>query len=121
MTFGAPAALACLLSQCSWAIRAAHAGVVNDEEARELTRRELSSDSLVITDSKRINRTWVVYFNNRRYVETGDVLYFETGPGPILVSDSGRVMRAPGTTRPIRTSERKSLAESVAECEKRLF
>ena len=40
----------------------------------------------------------MVYFNDRKHVETGDVLYFETGPGPILVSDSGRVMRAPGST-----------------------
>lgn len=62
----------------------------------------------------------MVYFNNWKHVETGDVLYFETGPGPILVSDSGRVMRAPGSTRPTRTSERKTLAESVGEFEKQL-
>lgn len=93
---------------------------MDEEEARELARRERSCDSLVITDSKRISRTWVVCCNNRKYVETGDVLYFETGPGPILVSDSGRVMRAPGSTRPTRTSERKTLVESVAEFGKRL-
>ena len=44
----------------------------------------------------------------------------ETGPGPILVSDSGRVMRAPGSTRPTRTSESKTLAESVVQFEKHL-
>ena len=93
---------------------------MDEEEARELARRELSSDSLVITDSKRISRNWVVYFNHRKYVETGDSLYFETGPESILVSDSGSVVRAAGSTRPTRTSARKTLAESVAECEKRL-
>jgi hypothetical protein len=92
---------------------------MHEEEARELARRELASDSLVIMDSKRFSRTWVVSFNTRKYVETGDVRYFETGPGPILVSDRGRVMRAPGTTRPTRTSRRKTLAESAAEFEQR--
>ena len=92
-------------------------GVMDEEEARELASRELASDNLVITDAKRISRTWVVSFNNRKYVETGDLLYFETGPGPILVSDSGRVGRAEGTTRRTATSRHMTLAESVAEFE----
>jgi hypothetical protein len=90
---------------------------MNEEEARELARREMASDNLAITDSKRISKTWVVSFNDRRYVETGDDSYFLTGPGPILVSDRGRVMRAPGTTRSTPTSRRATLAESVAEFE----
>ena len=34
-----------------------------------------ASDNLVVTDTKCISRTWVVSFNNRKYVETGDLLY----------------------------------------------
>ena len=41
-------------------------GVVNEVEARELARRELTSEDLVITSSERISRTWVVSFNNRK-------------------------------------------------------
>ena len=70
-------------------------GVMNEEEARELALRELGSDSFVITDSKRIGRTWVINYQSREYVETGNVLYMESGPGPIFVSDSGHVMRGP--------------------------
>ena len=71
-------------------------GAVDEEEAHELARRELASTDLVITGSKRIGETWVVHYDNRKYVETGDVRYVEIGPGPILVSDDDRVTRAPG-------------------------
>jgi hypothetical protein len=47
---------------------------MEEEEARELVGRELASDNLVVTDTKCISRTWVVSFNNRKYVETGDLL-----------------------------------------------
>jgi hypothetical protein len=44
----------------------------------------------------------VVCFNNRRYVETGDVEYVESGPGPIssvvAVVSCGH-QASPGTTR----------------------
>jgi hypothetical protein len=90
---------------------------VNEEEARELARRELASKDFVITGAKRIGLTWVVSYNSRKYVESGDLRYFETGPGPILVSDSGRVMRAPGTTPTRRPSGSKTLAEWAAEFE----
>lgn len=100
-----------------WALFEAHSVCVVDEvEARELARRELGSENLVITDAKRIGRTWVVSYNSRKYVETGDLRYFETGPGPILVSDSGLVMRAT-SRRPTRPSGSKTLAEWVAEFE----
>jgi hypothetical protein len=92
-------------------------GVMNEEEARELALRELGSDSFVITDSKRIGRTWVINYQSRKYVETGNVLYMESGPGPIFVSDSDYVVRGPGTTRPTQSAGSKTLAESVAEFE----
>jgi hypothetical protein len=90
---------------------------MDEEEARELASRERASDSLVITDAKRIGGTWVVSFNNRKYVETGDLRYYETGPGPILLSDSGHVGRAEGSTKRTAASRRMTLAESVAEFE----
>jgi hypothetical protein len=76
---------------------------VDEEEAHELARRELASTDLVITGSKRIGETWVVHYDNRKYVETGDVRNMEIGPGPILVSDDGRVTRASGRSisRPV--------------------
>jgi len=98
---------------------AAHnVGVINEDEARELVRRALdrASEYFVITDAKRISSTWVVSYNSRKYVETGDLRYFETGPGPILVSDDGRLMRAP-TGRPTRPSGSMTLAECIAEFE----
>lgn len=90
---------------------------MNEEEARELALRELGSDSFVITDSKRIGRTWVINYQSREYLETGNALYMESGPGPIFVSDSRHVMRGPGTTRPTRSAESRTLAELVAEFE----
>jgi hypothetical protein len=91
---------------------------VDEVEARELARRELGNENLVITDAKRIGQTWVVSYNSRKYVETGDLRYYETGPSlRILVSDDGRVVRAPGSTRPTRPSGSKTLAESLAESE----
>jgi Immunity protein 35 len=90
---------------------------VDQVEARELARRELGSENLVVTDAKRIGQTWVVSYNSREYVETGDLRYFETGPSlRILVSDDGRVVRAP-STRPTRPSGSKTLAEWLAESE----
>jgi len=91
--------------------------VVNEEEARELARRELASEELVITGTSRISETWVVAYNSRTYVETGDVLELLTGPGPIFVSDSGRVGRAEGSPRRTSKSRRMTQAESVAEFE----
>lgn len=91
--------------------------LVNERDARELARRELASEDLVITGASRISKTWVVSYDTRKYVDTGDVLYMLTGPGPLLVSDGGSVVRGPDTTRPKRTSRPKTIAEAVAEFE----
>jgi hypothetical protein len=91
--------------------------VVNEQDARELAPRELASEDLVITSASRISKTWVVSYDARKYVETGDVLYMLTGPGPLLVSDGGTVVRGPGTTRPAHTSRPKTIDEAVAEFE----
>jgi len=90
---------------------------VDEVEARELARRELGTDDLVITNANRIGRTWVISYNSRKYVETGDLRYYETGPSlRILVSDSGQVMRAP-SRRLTRPPGSKTLAEFLAESE----
>ena len=91
--------------------------VVNEQEARELARRALASEDLVITGASRISKTWVVSYDTREYVDTGDDLYMLTGPGPILVSDGGSVVSGPGTTRPNRTAGPTTIAEAVAEFE----
>jgi hypothetical protein len=92
--------------------------VVNEEEARELAHWERASEDLVITGASRIDKTWVVTYNSRKYVETDDVLDVLTGPGPIFVSDSGRVGQAEESTRRTATSRRMTLAKSVAEFER---
>jgi len=98
-------------------VEAHNVGVVDEVEARELARRELGTDDLVITNASRIGRTWVISYNDRNYVETGDLRYYETGPSlRILVSDSGRVMRAP-SRRLTRPPGSKTLAELLAESE----
>ncbi len=48
----------------------------------------------VITDVLRISETWCVFFNNRRYIDTGDGHHALAGNGPFLVSADGRVGRA---------------------------
>ena len=48
---------------------------MNEEEARELARRELASQELDITGAPRISKTWVVSYDTRTYVNTGDVRY----------------------------------------------
>ena len=47
---------------------------MDEVEARELARRELGTDDLVITNANRIDRTWVISYNSRKYVETGDLV-----------------------------------------------
>jgi Immunity protein 35 len=91
--------------------------VVNEQEARELARRALASEDLAITGASRISKTWVVSHDTREYVDTGDDLYMLTGPGPLLVSEGGRLVRGPGTTRPTHTSRPETIAEAVAEFE----
>lgn len=57
-----------------WALFRAHsAGAVDEFEVRELARRELNCENLVVTDAKRIGQTWVVSYNSGEYVETGDL------------------------------------------------
>jgi hypothetical protein len=91
---------------------------VNEQDARELARRELASEDLVITGASHISKTWVVSYDTRKYVDTGDVLYMLTGPGPLLVSEGGSVARGPGTTRPTHTSRPETIAEAVAQFER---
>ena len=51
----------------------------------------LSGVEYVVTSVERISRTWCVHYNNRRYVETGEIRYALAGNGPILVSDDGTI------------------------------
>jgi hypothetical protein len=86
---------------------------VEEAEARELAGRDLASEDLVVVGARRVSQTWVVSYNTRQYVETGDLGHYLTGPGPILVSDGGRVMRVPGSE-----PGSKSLEDLIAECER---
>jgi hypothetical protein len=90
---------------------------MEEEEVRELVQRQLHAD-LAVTGVERISKTWVVSWESRKYIETGDVRYVETGPGKkYLVSDAGQITRTPGTAMSRTTSKRKTLLELVAEFE----
>jgi hypothetical protein len=69
---------------------------VDETENHEIAGRDLASDDVIVVGARRISLTWVVSYNTQEDVETGDISHHLTGPGPILVSDGGRVMRVPG-------------------------
>jgi hypothetical protein len=58
-----------------------------------------SDTEFVITHVTRISRTWCVFYNNRRYIETGEISHALAGNGPVLVSDEG-VVDVAGTAFP---------------------
>lgn len=68
-----------------------------DEDAAERIAIKLlrtmwppKGDVLVVTGSERVSRTWVVYWNSGRHVQSGDWLHALGGNAPILVSEDGR-------------------------------
>jgi hypothetical protein len=90
---------------------------MEEEEARELVQQQLHAE-FAVTGVERISKTWVVSWESRKYIETGDLRFVETGPGKkYLVSDAGQITRTPGTTRSRSTTKRKTLLELVAEFE----
>lgn len=54
---------------------------------------------LVVTEVRRISRTWVVSYQTRVYWETREISHALAGNGPVLVSEDGRVGRG-GTGEP---------------------
>ena len=57
-------------------------------------------DEFVISACERVSRTWVVFWNSRRFIETKNISFALGGNGPVLVSDSFEVMQA-GTALPV--------------------
>jgi len=53
-----------------------------------------SGVEFVITTIQRISDTWCVFYNNRAYLDTGNIGHALAGNGPILVSPQGRIGRA---------------------------
>lgn len=104
---------------------------VDEAEARELAAQEIQRwqaeydriDALkraaglattadmevVITTVERVSRTWCVAYADRRFLETGDVLYAMVGAGPVLVGETGAVSVARSAL---------SLEQNVREFEK---
>lgn len=72
---------------------------IDDLRRRSTMDLPLSNAEFVITSVARISRTWCVHYNDRRYVDTGEIRYALAGNGPILVSDAGDVDVA-GTALP---------------------
>ena len=48
----------------------------------------------VITAAERISDTWCVFYNNRRFVETGGIAHALAGNGAILIGPDGQMGRA---------------------------
>lgn len=72
---------------------------IDDLKRRSGMDLPLSEMDWVITSTARISRTWCVFYNDRRYVETGDFHHALAGNGPIMVSDDGEIAVA-GTGLP---------------------
>lgn len=76
---------------------------VDAEEAQRLAEAELATGDQrhgpTVTSVRRISRTWVVFWNSRLFVETGDEMQMLGGNAPLMVSDDGRVGVA-GTAQP---------------------
>lgn len=76
------------------------------DDARQLALAKLrtyeSPEELVLLDSQTVERPygWVFFYNSRRFVETGNVLYALAGNGPLLVCDDGSITVL-GTAHPL--------------------
>jgi len=79
------------------------------DQASELVKKELlqkeSNDSgvLVIVDDSTIEREWgwVFFYNNKKYLETGDFSYALAGNAPMIVNKRTGELVTTGTARPI--------------------
>ena len=58
-----------------------------------------SDTEFVITQVTRISRTWCVFYNNRRFIETGEIGHALGGNGLVLLRDEG-VVDVAGTALP---------------------
>ncbi len=62
--------------------------------AEELLRRGIyelpEGDVVVVAQAERFRSTWVVYYNSKRYLETGDASFALAGNGPVLVAPDYR-------------------------------
>jgi len=63
----------------------------------------------LVTTVERVSRTWCLAYADRRFLETGDVLYAMVGAGPVLVGETGAVRVARSAL---------SLEQNVREFEK---
>lgn len=53
-----------------------------------------SGVEFVLTSIQRIGDTWCAFYNNRAYVDTGNIIHALAGNGPILISAQGRIGHA---------------------------
>jgi hypothetical protein len=90
---------------------------MEEEEARKLVQRHLHAE-FAVTGVERISKTWVVSWESRKFIETGDVQFAEIGPRKqYLVSDAGRITGTPNTIFSRSGIKRKPILELVAEFE----
>jgi Immunity protein 35 len=82
--------------------------VENEREARVIAQRfldeEIQSKSryeLVLTDVLEFPHCWVVGFNARQFVETGDFRHALAGGGPIIVNRRTGAVRQGVSAKPI--------------------
>lgn len=65
---------------------------------KRAANRPVEEYEVVITEVRRISRTWCVFYNSRRFVETGEPSAALAGNGPIMVNDDGEA-RTAGSAR----------------------
>ena len=70
--------------------------------AEQVIARKIAppGDEFSIAGVERFGTTWVVYWNTRRFIETGDRRYAVAGNGPVMVGDDWRVAQA-GSALPV--------------------
>lgn len=87
-------------------------------EALELVSRQLEAmspaDEFVVIEGKTEERGfgWVVFYNSRKFVETGESRYRLAGNGPVIVNKHDASVEFFGAARPV--------SEVIEEYEKRL-
>lgn len=81
------------------------------EEARRLVKHELSrwpdgdvtGDSLLILDDRTLEKSWgwVFFYNAKRFIETGDILYALAGNAPYIGERTTGRLLSTGTAYPL--------------------
>jgi hypothetical protein len=59
-------------------------------------KRRMKEDSIAITACERKPYGWVLHYNSKRFVETGDITYALIGNCPLVVTDGDKAVHVVG-------------------------